>query len=75
MVLLIAPSPDFLIPPEKLPGAIKQALEHPKSKSLSAVAFAGGSQTWLCDHIEKVIVNPTATYPLHSDIENFLAEL
>lgn len=75
VVLFIAPSADFVMPPEKLPHAVKAAFSQPKSACISTVAFSGGSHSYLCASIVVYFQNPNASHPMGAAMKAILDSL
>ena len=75
VVLFIAPSADFLMPPDKIPHAVKLAYSDPRTASISAVAFTGGSHTYLFEGVAACFENPAATAPLSAATKALLGSL
>lgn len=75
VVLFIAPSADFLMPPDKIPHAVTAAFADPKSKCISAIAFSGGSHTYLCESIATYFENPRPTHPMGQAMKAVLDSL
>lgn len=64
VVLFIAPSADFLMPPDKIPSAVDLAYSDPRTACISVVAFTGGSHTYLFENVADYFENPNATIPI-----------
>lgn len=75
VVLVIGPSADFVMPPEKISHAVQAAFADTKCQCISAVAFTGGSQTYLCESIAVYFENPDAIHPLPIDVKAILEQL
>jgi hypothetical protein len=60
VVVMIAPSADFVMPPEKIPLAISRVFADARSAPISAVALTGGTHPYFCESIGALYRNPAA---------------
>jgi hypothetical protein len=75
VVMVMAPGPDFLFPSDKIPVAVRGALQNPRSATISAVAIAGGTHPFLCEAIAALFVNSEPRVPITPEIEQVLRAL